>query len=256
LNWRLLFILLAGSARLDGSSKRNKSRVFAMSEILKAGPESWKNVHAAVSHNDWPTLIALLKSGHSIDAGDEQGDSPLYVACHLGQGEAVKKLVQFGANLEARNDAGHTPLMAAAVSENVEAVEVLLKARANAKAKCSANQQTVLHWALAHPPKDPSKVAAIVRMLLAAGAEVNQKARDGTTPLMQATWFGSEHVIPVLLGCGADPNLGDNRGRNACQLAKERGFSNICQLLESAVAALKTRKKESLSSKLARWWNG
>ncbi len=213
----------------------------------------WQAVHAAASHNDWPTLITLLRSGFAIDVRDDQGDSPLYVAARLGRLEAVRKLVQYGASLEAANDSGHTPLMAAVVAENVEVVRFLLGAHASIKASTPGTGQTVLHWALAHPPKSPEAVAAIVRQLVASGANVNEKSRDGTTPLMQAAWFGSDPVLNALLESGADPRMADSRGRNPAQLARERGHATAATLLENFTPQ---RNQESFGSKLRRWWQG
>jgi len=214
-----------------------------------AGP----SLHAAVEHLDWSAVVALLKRGQSIDARDEQGNSPLLAACRSGRIEAVRKLIQFGANVEAANDAGHTPLIAAVLAEEAEAVQALLKAGARVTAATGLNAYTVLHWALAKPPRNPEKVAAIVQMLLLAGAGVNHQSRDGTTPLMHAAWYGSERAASVLLERGADPELGDSRGRLALSLARERGHESIGRLLETAIAA-KNRKKQGAFSKFVRWW--
>ncbi len=213
-------------------------------------------VHAAASHGDWPGLLSLLKSGESIDARDEDGDAPLHIACRLERVEAVRKLIQMGANVEAANDAGLRPLMAAVLAENLEIVQALIKARANVKAVTTSNGQTVLHWAVAHPPKKTEQVGAIVQALVGAGAEVNGRSRDGTTPLMQAAWFGSEAAVEVLLAAGAKGDLRDERGRSASELARERGFMQVAERIEAAVEAAKNVKKESLGARVMRWWRG
>lgn len=213
----------------------------------------WQPVHAAATHHDWPTLLNLLRSGFAIDVRDDQGDSPLYVAARQGRLEAVRKLMQYGASLEAANDSGHTPLMAAVVAENIEVVQLLLRAHASIKASTPGTGQTVLHWAVAHPPKNPVAVATIIRQLVNAGANVNEKSRDGATPLIQAAWFGSEPVLNALLECGADPRLADASGRKPAQLAKERGHHSAAALLENFTPH---RHQESFASKLRRWWQG
>jgi uncharacterized protein len=213
-----------------------------------------QELHAAVEHLDWTAVVAMLRSGLSIDAGDEQGNSPLAVACRAGRMEAVRKLIQFGANVEAANDAGHTPLNWAVLAEEPEAVQALLKAHARVNTVTGVNAYTVLHWALAKPPRDPDKVGIIVQNLLEAGSEANHKSRDGTTPLMHAAWYGVERAASILLERGADPQMGDNRGRNALALANERGHENIAKLLQSVITAAQNRKPESAVRKFVRWW--
>jgi hypothetical protein len=53
---------------------------------------------------------------------------------------------------------------------------------------------------------------------------------------------------------GADPTLGDNRGRNALALATERGHENIRKLLQSTIAAAQNRIPENPLKKFVRWW--
>ena len=217
---------------------------------------AWIAVHAAANHKDWDTLIKLQKSGASIDTRDDEGNTALGTACRQGDAEAVRKLIQMGASVEAANDAGETPLMAAGAAEQSEIVQVLLKAGANVKTRTPASGHTALHWTLARPHGNDEKIAAIVRMLLQAGAEINQPSRSGMTPLMHAAWFGHAQAAAVLLEHGADPKLGDNQGRKALELCKERGHLDICRLIESGIEKSRQQKKESLGQKFARWWKG
>jgi uncharacterized protein len=48
---------------------------------------------------------------------------------------------------------------------------------------------------------------AEIRRLVAAGANVNEPAAHGITPLVSAARAGAVNAIPVLIGLGADPNL-------------------------------------------------
>lgn len=80
--------------------------LFAHLEQESAMNNQTSGMHAAVEHLDWPTVIAMIRGGQSIDVGDEQGNSPLANACRAGRIEAVRKLIQFGANVEATNDGG------------------------------------------------------------------------------------------------------------------------------------------------------
>ncbi len=65
-----------------------------------------------------------------------------------------------------------------------------------------------------------------MRLLLDAGAEVDQPGRSGRTPLMYAVHAGYRHgaalrkAVPLLLDAGADPNLEDELGYTAWSLAR------------------------------------
>lgn len=51
---------------------------------------------------------------------------------------------------------------------------------------------------------------------LNAGAAVNGRDEDGTTPLHKAAWFGKPAHIKMLVGAGADLNAKNRWGINHC----------------------------------------
>jgi ankyrin repeat protein len=55
-------------------------------------------------------------------------------------------------------------------------------------------------------------------MLLAKGADVNQRNMDDHTSLAEASWKGHAQVVKMLLAKGADPNLPDYEGVAALYL--------------------------------------
>merc|ERR1712008_406274 len=67
--------------------------------------------------------------------------------------------------------------------------------------------------------------AECVRLLIRAGAKVNQFDNDGWTPLMAAAAFAEHRMIKMLLDAGANPTRraqkGHHKGMNAKDLVKD-----------------------------------
>jgi hypothetical protein len=74
----------------------------------------------------------------------------------------------------------------------------------------------------------------VIKLLLTAGAQVNARTKDGTTPLMIAVSHPC-NIRPLLNG-GADPNARDKWGRSALRLAREAKDTTAIRLLEEAGA--------------------
>ena len=74
--------------------------------------------------------------------------------------------------------------------------------------------------------------AAVVRALIAAGAEVNVRDEAGETALHKAARYArSDATLRALLDGGADPTLRDNAGRTAWDYAKENDSLSASEVL-------------------------
>jgi ankyrin repeat protein len=71
-----------------------------------------------------------------------------------------------------------------------------------------------------------------VEALLSAGADVNAKAKGGSTALMYASGKGHRSVVELLLAQGADVNAKDKDGSTALMAASGKGHRSIVKLLE------------------------
>ena len=88
----------------------------------------------------------------------------------------------------------------------------------------------------------------MVKMLLGAGAGIDQKASDGSTALYLATQFGYVPIVKILLDKGANPNLSVDSGLSAMAVAVSQGNSDLLKILLAAKADLnwKSRGGETL----------
>jgi uncharacterized protein len=73
--------------------------------------------------------------------------------------------------------------------------------------------------------------ATAVQALLANGADVNAKLRNGRTVLMAASYCGYREVLHVLLANGANVNAKDADGGTALMAACQKGHREVVQAL-------------------------
>jgi len=132
----------------------------------------------AAGSADLETFKRLVAEGQDPGAVDSSGWNALMIAASEGNDEIVGYLLAHAADPNARSHKGETALMAAAGgwSGEVFAVKALLSAGADPNAE-NDEGQTALIWAArrARP--------AVIAALLAAHADVNHRAKDGSSAL-------------------------------------------------------------------------
>lgn len=121
---------------------------------------------------------------------------------------------------------GRTPLMAAAAEGLVEVVALLVRRGASVDASGHGNM-TALHEASANGE------AVVARYLLSLGAEVDIESIDGVTPLMCAAAWDNVEIAKLLLESGADSSKVDRTGATAADIACEKGYDTMADLIHS-----------------------
>lgn len=110
-----------------------------------------------------------------------------------------------------------------------------LYAEGNVNIKSTDTSQTALMLAVKHGNKEA------VTLLLECGADVNIQDKDGSTALMAACEHGYIDIVRALLdNSSCDPDIKDNDGENAFDIAKNKKRNDIIVLLYAHSSKLRS----------------
>jgi ankyrin repeat protein len=191
----------------------------------------------AAQFGDLAQVRALLAGGANPNVRDEQGETPLMrvALAHMRSlpdgapkierdyDGIAKLLLDKGADVNARDPSGRTALLIAVdgtasehgVVGGDESIARLLVARG-----ADVNLQDDLGWSpLLTVVNLWAEQPVLVDFLLAKGADINARLKDGRTGLMLAARLGKDERILSLLAKGADVNAQDNTGSTALMIA-------------------------------------
>jgi ankyrin repeat protein len=180
----------------------------------------------AVDAKDYKTVETSIKKGEDVNAANEKGMFPLWLAVWNGDARMVDLLLKSGANARQifKGETEIALLDVAAQEGPLDVVELLVKAGAEVN-KPDSHGQTPLRVAARNGRTD------IVKFLLSKGAEVDTKGNDGATPLEHAASKGHLDIVKLLVEKGANINLQDKEGDFALGEAARHGFLDVVNYL-------------------------
>ena len=187
-------------------------------------------------------VIRLLEEGAEVNAplaGQEltalmmaasQGSTAI-VAALLGAGAAVDYLAPNG---------GATALLLAAQNGWIAVVDALIAAGTAVNYALPNDGRTALMLAAAciDPEAEGRDSLAVMRSLLAAGADVGATTNLGKTCLILAAISGRTDAVSALLAAGANLHAIDSHGGNALLYADIKGFPDVEAMLKEAGAVM------------------
>jgi len=185
---------------VTGKREETGEMVAEADEVGKELPEKCKAnlnkcLFGAAKEGDLDAVKSLIEKGADINAKDSDGRTPLMYASSYGYTEIVKLLIEKGAYVDAKDPKGWTSLMYAVFDGNTETVKLLIE----------------------------------------KGADVNAKSDFGCwTSLILAARDGNTEIVKLLIGKGADLSLKTEDGKTALDLAREKGHTDVIELLEQA----------------------
>lgn len=202
------------------------------------------------------SIRILLAAGADVNEGDLRGRTALHFAASqarlggtrfLPDGEPltfIKTLLLAGADADKRDKSGRTALHCVATQSGprvCEVIDLLLEASADIEVRDSIGHTPLHAGCLYHWPET-------VKLLLAKGANVNAKTKDGRTPLMSTMSYeftlGLRYretdgtlleTVKMLLDAGADVNAKNGGGVTALGYALKckRKMTDVVELLKA-----------------------
>ncbi len=162
----------------------------------------------AASDGDEREVSSLIAAGTNINAREEEGETPLMYAAARGRTEMVLFLLERGADINAVSNNGETALVRAA--GETATVRALLEKGADVE--------------LAAPLVRASYAGYLdtVKVLLEKGANPNAEL--------------SKDVVEELIAAGADVKHKNKQGKTAEMLAIENNHADLAELLKRASA--------------------
>ena len=204
----------------------------------------------ASAYNDDPEVArALVDAGADLAAQDTNGWSALMLAAAFNPNPSVMEvLLDSGSSVQAGNVSGVIPHLFLPGDHNPLDRAAALQRRGTLPVASTHGGETALMVAAAYAAH-----SNVVRILIAAGADVRRADSTGSTPLLLAAWFNpSVAVHRALLDAGAAVDATDNRGRTAL-LAAASGNPNpgVMRLLLDAGARPDARDGHSRTALIA-----
>lgn len=185
-------------------------------------------LHFAVFYNRVLFVKLLISKGAKLNQLNQHGATPLSSAIEKGHTLISKLLINAGADISIVDKQGFSLLHKAVLTGNTEILKFIVK---NIDTKLSIDcvsfeqKLTPLHQAAYH-----GKLST-VKILLAAGANINAKSSTNTSPLHMASVKNHKKVIDHLIKHNANVDAQDNHKRSPLHYAAIYGHLDAATIL-------------------------
>jgi ankyrin repeat protein len=194
------------------------------------GPELIEAARAG----DVDAVESLIERGAEVDARDRDGETALIAAAYGNHVDVAGALVEAGADVNVKDETQQSAYLIATseVGDEVALLELMLDNGADVDAKDRFNGTGLIRAA------ERGHVAIVAR-LLETPIEVDHVNRLNWTALLEAIILGDgaaahTEVVRLLVAAGADVELADGQGITPLEHARRNGFDEIAAILEGA----------------------
>jgi ankyrin repeat protein len=226
-------------------------------------------LHYLCTLGDLALVEKAVNIGGNIAVENNKQETPLHLAAIDGEVSIIQLILKKGANINARNIEGLTPLMYAIRGANIPAAKHLISSGADKFAltnsslssedfikaegldellplfkdnapKSDTQGNSPLHYAV-----NQNGLTTVRNLLMADKSMIDERNKQGLTPLLLAISKLSYGISDLLLHYGADPNLERlDDGNTPLHIAAENGIVWLGEILIEYGAKVNTCNKE------------
>ncbi|KAG2186894.1 hypothetical protein INT44_003121 [Umbelopsis vinacea] len=184
----------------------------------------WTPLLMAVEARSTDIVVLLLSNGADVNARTSYPDTTLHMAASGGRKEMVSLLIDYGAYVNVKDRDLRTPLHYAAAGGHKEVVTILLD-----------------HGAIVDSLKT-------ILTLLAGGAKIDQRLKDGNTIFAKVVEIGFIHMSTIILNNGASIETCNTKGQTPLLIAAEAGQLDMVSSLIDKGANIEAADNTSLTA--------
>ncbi|GAA2214409.1 ankyrin repeat domain-containing protein [Nonomuraea monospora] len=189
---------------------------------------------AAAARGDAAAVRDALSSGADIEARDDRRRTALLLAAAADHVEAAEVLVKAGADPNAQDARQDTPWLVTGVTGSVAMLHALLPAGPDLTVRNRYGGVSLI-------PACERGHVDYVREVLKTGIDVDHVNDLGWTGLLEAVILGDggppyQEIVRLLIAAGADVNLADRDGVTSLAHARTKSQTEVTTLLQAAGA--------------------
>ena len=189
----------------------------------------------AAQQGELTKLKSCLYQGVGINACNRQEQTAITLASLNKKYDCVVALLDAGADINKQDQTCLNPFLISCLNNDLTLLRILLPARPD------LNRLTRFGGVGLTPACEKGHLEIVKELLHRTHINVNHTNFVGWTPLLEAIVLNDggetqQTIVGLLLEHGASPHMTDKYGKTPLELAREKGYEEIAQLLIAAGA--------------------